>query len=55
MKKRGIKTLILNKKSVSNLQKTGAVKGGGRTDLCTGLAGSCWCDVTVTDCNCPRR
>jgi hypothetical protein len=55
MKKKGIKTLALNKKSVSTLNAMRTIKGGGKTDLCTGLAGSCWCDVTVTDCFCPVR
>ncbi|WP_156168931.1 hypothetical protein [Kordia jejudonensis] len=54
MKKRGIKNLLLNKKSISTLD-TLTSKGGGKSDLCSGLAGSCWCDVTVTDCACPRQ
>ncbi|MCH2193209.1 class I lanthipeptide [Kordia sp.] len=53
MKKKSVKSLILNKKSVSNLNEE-TLKGGNSV-LCTGLFGSCWCDVTVTDCNCPRR
>jgi hypothetical protein len=54
MKKRGIKNLKLNKNSVSTLNETTNVKGGGSA-LCTGLAGSCWCNVTVTDCRCPKN
>ncbi|WP_046745628.1 hypothetical protein [Kordia zhangzhouensis] len=48
MKKKDVKNLKLNKKSVSSLNED-AIKGGN-TGLCTGLAGSCWCNVTVTDC-----
>lgn len=54
MKKKGIKNLKLNKKSVSTLNEVSHIKGGDSV-FCTGLFGSCWCDVTVTDCNCPKR
>lgn len=50
MKKKGIKNLRLNKNSVSVLNEAARIKGGNNTALCTGLAGSCWCNVTVTDC-----
>lgn len=55
MKKKGIKSLKLNKSSVSTLNEAASIKGGNNSVLCTGLFGSCWCDVTVTDCNCPRK
>lgn len=54
MKKQNLKSLQLRKKSISNLDNA-ALKGGNRSALCTGLAGSCWCDVTVTDCACPKQ
>ena len=54
MKKRNLKSLNLNKESISSLKEQEAVNGGGSA-LCTGLAGSCWCDfpgkkITVTTC-----
>ncbi len=56
MKKKGIKSLKLNKNSVSTLNGIAKVKGGNNSALCTGLAGSCWCNVTVTDCwPCPAK
>jgi hypothetical protein len=54
MKKQKLKSLALRKKSISQLDNLSA-KGGRKTDLCTGLAGSCWCNVTVTDCACPGQ
>jgi hypothetical protein len=54
MKKQKLKNLALRKKSISQLDNLSA-KGGNNSVLCTGLFGSCWCDVTVTDCNCPRK
>lgn len=48
MKKKNVKSLKLNKNSVSNLNED-AIKGGN-SNLCTGYFGSCWCNVTVTDC-----
>lgn len=52
MKTKGIKSLKLNKKSVSNLNKISEIKGGNSV-FCTGLFGSCYCDLTVTGC--PRE
>jgi len=51
MKKRDLKSLRFNKKLISNLTDN-RLKGGtgNNSALCTGLAGSCWCNVTVTDC-----
>lgn len=48
MKKKNLKSLKLNKKSISQLHDN-SINGGG-SGLCTGLFGSCWCNVTVTDC-----
>ncbi|WP_157560017.1 hypothetical protein U8527_09885 [Kordia algicida OT-1] len=54
MKKKNLKSLKLNKKDISsfNYEK---IKGGSflyacESALCTGLAGSCWCNLTVTGC-----
>ncbi|MBC8757089.1 hypothetical protein H2O64_20620 [Kordia sp. YSTF-M3] len=56
MKKKNFKSLELNKKSISSLKEQEEIKGKGILTyadtcyLCTGLAGSCWCNLTVTGC-----
>jgi hypothetical protein len=54
MKKKNLKSLKLNKKSISSLKEQEELKGGFTYNntcyLCTGYFGSCWCDLTVTGC-----
>jgi len=50
MKKKNLKNLNLSKKSISSLNNETLKGGTYATRLCTGLGGSCWCNVTITDC-----